>query len=422
VTPCDVAIIGAGPYGLSVAAHLRACGIDHRIFGNPMETWMEHMPAGMCLKSEGFASSLSDPGSTLTLAKYCMQQDLPYADVDMPVPLSTFISYGLEFQRRFVPHLERRRIVSVHRATDAFRLLLDNSETIVAKKVVIAVGLSYYPYIPSTLSNLPETHRSHSSEHHSVQGFKDRDVVIVGAGASALDLAAELRNVGAIVQIVCRKPAIHIHDAPDPRRRSLIERLRSPMTAIGQGWKLYWCIHAPQLFRLLPQNFRAEKATKIPGPAGGWFIKDRVVGKVPFNPGLALASATVVDGRVNLQFTDDAGARRTLVTDHVIAATGYKVDLRRLTFMGQDIQTGIRTFMHTPILSANFESSVRGLYFIGTSAANTFGPLLRFVCGARFTARRISRHVARSRKHEYIRSGLQPCASMEESDPVRFRR
>ena len=102
----DIAIIGAGPYGLSLAAHLKAQGQDFRIFGDPMVMWRNRMPKGMRLKSEGFASSLYDPGATFTLARYCADNDLPYADVGLPVRLETFTQYGLEFQRRFVAQVE----------------------------------------------------------------------------------------------------------------------------------------------------------------------------------------------------------------------------------------------------------------------------------------------------------------------------
>src|SRR5580658_2152964 len=91
----DVAIIGAGPYGLSIAAHLKARGVDFRIFGPAMDTWQNHMPKGMRLKSEGFASSIYDPESLLTLGKYCQAKGLAYQDQGLPVPLDTFCSYGL---------------------------------------------------------------------------------------------------------------------------------------------------------------------------------------------------------------------------------------------------------------------------------------------------------------------------------------
>ena len=62
----DVAIIGAGPYGLSLAAHLSAAGLSYRHFGVPMRLWRGAMPKGMYLKSQGFASNLSDPEGTHT--------------------------------------------------------------------------------------------------------------------------------------------------------------------------------------------------------------------------------------------------------------------------------------------------------------------------------------------------------------------
>src|SRR5580704_12695153 len=99
MSKCRVAIIGAGPYGLSIAAHLKACGVDFRIFGSPMHTWTTQMPEGMRLKSEGFASSLYAPDSAFTLRDYCREQCIPYADLGLPVPLETFVAYGLRFQK-----------------------------------------------------------------------------------------------------------------------------------------------------------------------------------------------------------------------------------------------------------------------------------------------------------------------------------
>jgi thioredoxin reductase len=142
----------------------------------------------------------------------------------------------------------------------------------------------------------------------------------------------------------------------------------------------------------MPERFRLDFVRKHLGPAPAWFVRDQVVGKVPFILGVTIAEANLQNGRVSLQLSDEAGGHRTLVTDHVIAATGYKVDLRRLTFLDPDIRAGIRSVDETPVLTSNFESSIPGLYFVGPSAANSFGPLMRFAFGARFTAHRLSRH------------------------------
>ena len=137
---CDTAVIGAGPYGLSVAAHLHGRRADFRVFGRPLDTWRTAMPRGMYLKSDGFASNLSAPEPGATLADYCLEHDLPYHPTDLPVPLETFVAYGLDFQRRYVPDLEEHNVTSVVRDGRGFRLGLDNGEELRAKQVVVAAG------------------------------------------------------------------------------------------------------------------------------------------------------------------------------------------------------------------------------------------------------------------------------------------
>lgn len=392
---CDVAIIGAGPYGLSIAAHLRPENLDFRIFGSPMHTWSRQMPRGMRLKSEGFASSLYEPNAQFTLDAYCRKNNLPYADVGIPVALETFVAYGLEFQKNFVPQLEERSVVSLKAFNEGYQLRLDDGEVVGARRVIVAVGLSYYQYLPPIFSGLPETRVTHSSKHNALDHFKNRGVIVVGAGASALDIAALLHQAGAKVRVVSRAQVIRFHDPPSKRSRSLIERFQNPQTPIGAGWKTFLCANAPLMFRLMPEQFRLDKVRRILGPAPGWFVKPEVVGKVPLCTGLSIKEARVQNGTVKLDVTDAGGADQTFEADHLIAATGYRVDLRRLPFMDSDLLARIRSVENTPILSSNFESSLPGLYFVGTSAANTFGPLLRFAVGAKFTARRLSRHLAR---------------------------
>jgi thioredoxin reductase len=396
MTNCDIAIIGAGPYGLSIAAHLKARGLNFRIFGSPMQTWLTQMPKGMRLKSEGFASFLYDPAAAFTLAHYCKEQGLPYQDIGLPVPLETFAAYGLEFQKRFVPELENKLVVSVQQKPAGFEVRLENGETFTAQKLVLAVGISHYAFVPPILSALPPEYVSHSSKHSGLEQFTGRAVTVVGAGASAIDLAALLHQAGAAVQVVARKPKIRFHDPPETTSPNLWQRLRNPLTGIGPGWKLYFYANFPFVFHRMPERFRFDAVRRILGPAPGWFIKEQVVGKVPFNLGVEITEASVQNGRVSLQLTDGAGSRKTLITDHVIAATGYRVDLRRLAFLNEALQKSIRSIDHTPVLSSNFESSLPGLYFVGTSAANSFGPVLRFAYGAGFTARHISEHLART--------------------------
>jgi thioredoxin reductase len=394
----DVAIIGAGPYGLSIAAHLHARGVRIRIFGDPMSVWSAHMPRGMRLKSEGFASSLSDPGGKFPLKQYCLEQGLPYEDTGLPVPLSTFVSYGLEFQKRFVPNLEKKMVLSVQPSSVGFELKLDNGEEVLARKVVVAVGIAHYAYVPSILAGLPGNLVSHSSAHSDPDRFRGRSVAVVGAGASAVDLAALLHTAGATVHLIARRSTVRFQSPPGPR--SLSNRFLQPRTGIGSGLQLYFYANMPQWFRHLPEELRLDRVRKTLGPAPPWFTKEEVVGKIAFHLGVNIIGASGVNGGVGLQLADANGTQSTVNADHVIAATGYQVDIERLNFLRPSVREKISLTDKAPALSAKFESSVPGLYFVGVSSANSFGPLMRFAFGADFTARRISRYLARAVRHQ----------------------
>jgi cation diffusion facilitator CzcD-associated flavoprotein CzcO len=360
-----------------------------------MNTWITQMPKGMQLKSEGFASSLYDPESKFPLSEYCREQGLPYADTGLPVPLETFWAYGLEFQRRYVPNLEQKSVVSVAESSRGFEISLGDGEVFTASKVVMAIGLTHFGYLPPEFASLPRELVSHSSAYGNLDRFKGKSVAVIGAGASALDIAALLHQAGAQAHLVARSKVVRFHDKP-VLPRPLWQRIRRPATGIGNGWKLVFYAHAPGLFQRMPEAYRLEVVRKTLGPAPGWFVKDQVVGKVPFHLGVKVVQVAARNSQVQLELENSDATRETLAVDHVIAATGYKVDLRRLSFLGDPIRNAIRCVEQTPILSPSFESSVPGMHFVGTSSANAFGPLMRFAVGAKFTAERLTAHLAKA--------------------------
>jgi cation diffusion facilitator CzcD-associated flavoprotein CzcO len=392
VETVDIAIIGAGPYGLSLAAYLRR---SVRIFGAPMQFWSQHMPRGMRLKSEGFASALYDPEARFTLKAYCAENRLPYADVGLPVELKTFIDYGLDFQRRCVPELEVVQITSLAMRPDGFELTTQAGDAVRSKHVVIAAGIKSFAYIPPVLAELPGSMVTHSSQHGDLSGFQGRRVAVLGAGASALDIAALLQQAGAHVDLIARRSAIDFNDPPN-EPRPFFERLKAPRSGLGVGWRSRICSDAPLIFHALPQALRLRAVARHLGPAPCWFVRDAVVGRLPMHLGATLGRAYVAGPRVRLEFTQAGQPDGRVEVDHVIAATGYRVAVARLEFIEQAIQSRIRKVADTPILDRNFESSIPGLYFIGAAAANSFGPLLRFAYGARYAADRLSKHLLRA--------------------------
>jgi thioredoxin reductase len=392
----STAIVGAGPYGLSIAAHFRHRGIPFRIFGRPMDSWVAHMPKGMMLKSDGFASNIYDPESAFTLSRFCAERGIGYADAGLPVRLETFTSYGLAFRDRMVPELEDKLVAGIERLQNGFRLQLEDGEALEARTVVLAVGITHFDFVPEVLAHLPPELLSHSARHRDLEPFRGRDVFVIGGGASALDLAGLLHEAGANIKLVSRRKELVFHSQPTGKPRSRWQQIRHPQSGLGPGWRSRFYADAPAAFHHLPEQLRLKIVGRALGPSGGWFIRDKVIGKLPLHLGCELEAANVRNGRVHLTLRAEDGSSREISTGHVIAATGYRVDLERLQFLSPAIRSQIEALHRVPVLSSDFESSIPGLYFAGVAAAPSFGPVMRFAFGAGFAARTLTRALAKS--------------------------
>jgi thioredoxin reductase len=354
------------------------------------------MPIRTLLKSDGFASSLYDPESSFTLAHYCREQSLPYSDVGLPVPIETFIAYGLEFQKRFVARLEETEVTSVESIPDGFKLTTQNGDIVRSKRVVVAAGITHFGYIPPIFANIPQELLTHSSHYKEVTGFKGRRVAVIGAGASAVDLAGLLHESGAETHLIARRSTIAFHE-PSLEPRPITQRLLMPRSGLGLGWRSRLCTDAPLLFHSMPFRLRKRAVQRHLGPAPGWFAKSKFVGRVTNHLGTRMKEVGIRGNSIYLKFTQQDGSDTKLEFDHVIAATGYRVSLQRLCFLHPTLSNQIAAAEDVPILSRNFESSVPGLYFVGLASSNSFGPLCRFAYGAKFTSKRLARHLATRR-------------------------
>jgi thioredoxin reductase len=390
----DVVVIGAGPYGLSLAAHLRAAAVPFRQFGLPMGLWRTSMPRGMFLKSQGFASNLSSPDGAHTLEAFCAATGRPYASYGLPVPLDTFVAYGQWFQRELLPDLQESLVTEVVPKDGHFEIGLDSGDRAQARNVVVAAGVEHFAFIPEQLAGLPSSVCTHSSAHADLDVFRGKSVIVLGAGQSALESAALLHESGADVQLVARKPKIIWNGPPLPLDRPLLQRLREPEAGLGSGWSTWFYSRHPELFRHLPRDSRVYRARTALGPAGSSWLPSRVDGKLPVLVGHALTWAKADGGGVRLGFEGPGGASRELAADHVIAATGYRADLRRLTFLSDQFRPALRTVADSAEVDGRYQSTVPGLYFIGPAVAPTFGPVMRFVYGSDHAARTVARRLA----------------------------
>lgn len=392
-------IVGAGPYGLSIAAHLQARGVPTRIFGEVMGSWRRRMPAGMYLKSTPWASSLSAPGPGFTLADFEAAQGLPQLRDHEVLPVEQFISYGDWFAGQLEPAVEPATVRRVERRGDGFVVSLDTGEDIGARSVVAANGLAGFAHVPAELAAAdpdgpsPVGLVSHSSQHHQLAAFAGRQVAVIGAGQSALETAALLHEAGAGVELIAREP-VRFGDPPADPGQQARKLLPTPRTPLGPSWGLYPFSYLPGGFRHLPERTRLSLVRRVLGPLGAWWLADRVTGQFPVHAGYRLLQARQDGEQAALRLVAADGSGLQVRADHVIAATGYRPDVAAIEFLSPQLRARLRTRSGSPRLSATFESDVPGLYFVSLAAAETFGPLMRFVCGTPFTAGRVSAAVA----------------------------
>ncbi|MGE0822316.1 MAG: FAD-dependent oxidoreductase [Candidatus Binatia bacterium] len=383
---CQVAVVGAGPYGLAATAYLRAAGVETRIFGEPMEFWQRQMPKGMLLRSSWEASHIAAPHQALTLDEYQVAQG---ARLARPVPLSDFVAYGQWFQQQVADDVDRRKVARIESTPQGFQLTLSDGESLRAQRVVVATGLTSFAHCPPQFGALPPALASHASDHADLACFAGKKVVVVGSGQSAIESAALLSEGGAEVEVLARAPKIRwlrrsawLHSERNP-----IRRLLYPPTDVGPP-VLNWLVAMPNVFKQLPRNLQDRIAYRSIRPAAsGWlFPRTRTV-RITTNCEVV---STVPSGE-RLCLTLEDGTKRDV--DHALLATGYRINASRYGFLAPELVSSLQCVDGYPRLTTGFEASVPGLHFLGAASAWSFGPLMRFVAGTGYSASTLTRFV-----------------------------
>jgi len=385
----DVVVIGAGPYGLSAGAYLRAAGIEARVFGEPMSFWQNQMPAGMCLRSNWGASHIADPKQELTLDAYCLQRG---NHISKPIPLDRFVDYGRWYQSQAVQDLERRNVRSIEVDSRGFKVMMADGEEFSARRVVVAAGISVFSSRPAEFANIPSSLASHTSEHNDLLKFKGMNIAVIGAGQSALESAALLKEAGIQVEVLARAKTLNwVGRHAKLHHLGLISKMLYSRRDVGPAG-ISRLVAMPYLFRRFPRGFQNRTAYRAIRPAGAAWLLPRITG-IPISLGRRVQSASCNGSRLRLQLDD--GTERFV--DHALLATGFKVDVLQYPFLSPSLSQQLRTVNGYPVLKPGLESSVPGLHFVGKPAAWSFGPLLGFVSGAEFASTELVRSMARGR-------------------------
>lgn len=388
---CDVAILGAGPYGLSAAAHLRTIkGLDVHSFGEPMSFWEHNMPVGMLLRSGWAATHIADPTQSLTLDAY---KAATCSHFSTPVPLDSFMNYGLWYQRQAIPDLDRRKIVRIESQSEGFRLILEQGDLIRAKRVVIAAGISSFAWRPPEFAGMPSSLVSHTSEHRQFLKLFGKQVLVIGSGQSALESAALLHEGGAQVEIVARTHQIRwlgglISRTIRSRLGTVLADILYAPTDVGPAG-VSRIVAKPDLVRNFPRPIQDWMRKRSIRPAGARWLIARLQA-VPKKLGRSVVSAVPAGERVRVKFDD--GSERTV--DHVLLGTGYRVDVAKYDFFSSELAQSMKRFQGYPELGEGFETTVSGLHILGAPAVWSFGPLMQFVVGTHYASRALLRCIA----------------------------
>jgi pyruvate/2-oxoglutarate dehydrogenase complex dihydrolipoamide dehydrogenase (E3) component len=351
-----------------------------------MQFWAENMPQGMLLRSPREASTISDPRSEFTLEVYeAASGTKPAARVTR----ETFVDYGKWFQTKVGSNLDRRNVAHVRREGSIFKLTLSDGAILTSRRVIVAAGVGPFKRSPIPFSDLSPLQVSHCYDSRRLSDLGKR-VAVIGAGQSALESAALLREAGTEVEVIARIPALRwigLHKRL--HQMGLISRMLYSKHDVGPIG-ISRLVAYPKLMFHVPLGMKDRIRTRAVRSAGAPWLIPRLP-KVKMTTGRKVLSAKIMDGEVQLVL-DDGSKRRV---DHVLLGTGYRVDISQYGFLSPALVKEVRQLDGYPDVAAGFRSSVPGLHFIGATAARNFGPLLYFVAGTEFAARELSSHLSR---------------------------
>jgi FAD-dependent urate hydroxylase len=383
VKEIDVAVVGAGPFGLSAAASLP--GRDVVVFGRPMQTWATTMPRDMLLRSAWDETSLAAPGDAGSIITWAEREGI---DRNGPIPLTVFLAYADWFREEFVQQLDQSDVARVERAGDTFAVTTTDGDTVRARTLVVAVGVVPFSFAPPPLALADERVRF-AIDVDDFEPLRGRRVLVVGGGQAALESAGLAARAGATVELVTRSVVRWFADRePDRPRGPLRQRLyRIAYPAVGYGPPVVnrLALH-PDLFAALPAPLQEKLARRMLRPGGSPWLRGLVEGKVRVTEHRTVRDVGVHADHLTVNL-DDGTAREV---DEIVVATGYRCDLAKLDFLAPGVARSIRTRDGWPVLDRFFRTSDPNVFFVGYPAEQRFGPVARFVLGARFTMSRLA--------------------------------
>ncbi len=269
----------------------------------------------------------------------------------------------------------------MERKNGRFVLTLDDETQMEARRVVVAGGIAPFTYRPEEFRNLPPELASHSGDHSDLAKFRDKSVLVVGAGQSATENAVLMHELGAQVEILMRTDHIDwLHGETYRKMTGPLAPLLYAPTGVGQIG-IARLVGFPDLYRRLPRRVQTRFGYLSTRPRVADWLEDRLA-DIPKRLSTWVVSAEPKGDRVKATLSDGS----TREVDHILYGTGYRVDITKYPFLDPALSGSVRKVGGYPVLRRGLESSISGLHFMGAPAVWSFGPAMRFVSGSWFGA------------------------------------
>lgn len=376
----ETAIVGAGPYGLALAASLPEGSAT--VFGEAAGTWRAMQP-DMELRARWLEMDLAYAGQPGSLAHWASSGGSSHRE---PMTVRDFLDYLEWFRATRVPSHVDEAVELVERQGQGFRISTA-ARSVTARSVAIAVGITPFASIPR-VCRLSDDRIVTAAEIGDVERLSGLRIAVVGGGQSAIETAARAAAAGAEVTLLARS-RIHWFAAREPsalrgRVAARVYSLAYPALGYGPPILNRLVLH-PDLFRRAPRSVRRRLTARLLRPgASDWLRESLTAGGVVVREGCGVEELEPDAGGLGLRLSDHA----TLTVDRLIVATGYRFALERLAFLAPELRGTIGVDGGWPILDRWFRSTNRGISFLGYPAEGSFGPVARFVLGVPFTVAR----------------------------------
>lgn len=387
----DVGVVGAGPYGLAVAAACAAAGHSAVVFGPPMETW-RRMPPEMELRAAWREMSLTEAGTPGSLDEWCQAAGVTPHE---PMTVTEFIDYATWFADRYVPEHVDAVVTSIEEADGSLIVRAGDAHWTVAE-VVVAPGIGPFPHAPPVFQSMIDDERIRFSAGFRRADHDEVRTAVVGAGQSAVEAAAAAATSGAATTLLARSSVHWFADHEPSNRRGPLQRRLFELAypAVGYGPPpLNRIVLHPDLFARLPAALRHRLIRRLLRAGASPWLKAGVVGKATIEEGVEVTAVSCEESGVRLTLSDG----RQLEFDRVLLGTGYRFCLDRLSFLSVDLRRRIRVTDGWPELDHAFRTTEPRVRLVGFPAEGRFGPLARFVLGVPFTAARVASTVRGNR-------------------------